>query len=58
MYYDALCSSLGTILIQGKNVIAYALRLQKSYEKKYPTDDLELAVVVFSLKIPDSTFIG
>ena len=32
-------------------MIAYALRQLKDYEKIYPTYDLELAVVVFTLKI-------
>jgi hypothetical protein len=33
------------------NVIAYALRQLKPYEQNYPTYDLELAAVVFALKI-------
>jgi len=32
-------------------VIAYASRKLKPYEKNYPTHDLELAVVIFALKI-------
>lgn len=32
-------------------VIAYASRLNKIYKRNYPTHDLELAVVVFSIKI-------
>jgi hypothetical protein len=32
-------------------VIAYALRQLKDHERNYPTHDLELAVVVFALKI-------
>ncbi|WMV19462.1 hypothetical protein MTR67_012847 [Solanum verrucosum] len=32
-------------------VIAYASRQLKVHEKNYPTHDLELAAVVFSLKI-------
>ncbi|KAA0042183.1 retrotransposon protein, putative, Ty3-gypsy subclass [Cucumis melo var. makuwa] len=35
---------------QGK-VVAYASRQLKSHEQNYPTHDLELAVVVFALKI-------
>jgi hypothetical protein len=35
---------------QGK-VIAYASRQLKTYERNYPTHDLELAAVVFALKI-------
>ncbi|KAH0743175.1 hypothetical protein KY290_031168 [Solanum tuberosum] len=36
---------------EDKNVIAYALRQLKVHERNYPTHDLELAVVVFTLKI-------
>ena len=32
-------------------MIAYASRQRKVLEKNYPTHDLELAVVVFSLKL-------
>lgn len=32
-------------------VIAYASRQLKNYEKNYPTHDLELVMVVFALKI-------
>ncbi|KAH0702090.1 hypothetical protein KY285_016368 [Solanum tuberosum] len=34
-----------------KNVIAYASRQRKVHERNYPTHDLELAAVVFALKI-------
>ncbi|KAA0045265.1 ty3-gypsy retrotransposon protein [Cucumis melo var. makuwa] len=37
-------------LLQGK-VVAYASRQLKSHEQNYPTHDLELAAVVFALKI-------
>ena len=37
-------------LQQGK-VVAYASRQLKSHEQNYPTNDLELATVVFALKI-------
>ena len=39
------------MLIQQDKVVAYASWQLKDYEKNYPTYDLELAVVVFSLKI-------
>ena len=32
-------------------MVAYASRQLKSYEKNYPTHDLELATIVFALKI-------
>ena len=37
--------------MQHENVIAYASRQLKKPEQNYPTDDLELAVVVFALRI-------
>ena len=37
--------------MQNRKVIAYASRQLKVYEKNYPTHDLELAAVVFALKI-------
>ena len=36
--------------MQKGKVIAYASRKLKEYERNYPTHDLELAAVVFSLK--------
>ena len=37
--------------MQGGKVVAYASRQLKPYEKNYPTQDLELAAIVFALKI-------
>ncbi|WMV24596.1 hypothetical protein MTR67_017981, partial [Solanum verrucosum] len=37
--------------MQNGKVIAYASRQLKVHEKNYPTHDLELAAVVFALKI-------
>ena len=37
--------------MQHDKVIAYASRQLKPYEANYPTHDLELAAVVFALKI-------
>ena len=42
---------LGCILMQGGRVIAYASRQLKKHEANYLTHDLELAAVVFALKI-------
>ena len=39
------------MLMQNWQVVAYASRQLKNYEKNYPTRDLELAAVVFALKI-------
>ncbi|KAL5555350.1 hypothetical protein UlMin_037586 [Ulmus minor] len=51
IYSDASGIGLGAVLMQHGKVIAYASRQLKDYEKKYPTHDLELAAVVFALKI-------
>ena len=39
------------MLLQHGKVVAYASRQLKEYEDNYPTHDLELAAVVFALKI-------
>ena len=39
------------IYIQEGKVVAYASRQLKPHEKNYPTHDLELATIVFALKI-------
>ncbi|KAL4010633.1 hypothetical protein IC575_030136 [Cucumis melo] len=44
-------SFLGCVLMQRGKVVAYASRQLKSHEQNYPTHDLELAAVVFALKI-------
>ena len=51
VYCDASHQGLSGVLMQKKKVMAYALRQLKVHEKNYPTHDLELAVVVFTLKI-------
>ena len=51
IYCDALGQGLGAVLMQHGRVIAYASRQLKDYEKNYPTHDLELAAVVFALKM-------
>ena len=50
VYCDASYSCLGAVLMQEKNVIAYASRKLKVHERNYPTHDLEFAAVVFALK--------
>ncbi|WMV24856.1 hypothetical protein MTR67_018241 [Solanum verrucosum] len=42
---------LGCVLMQRSKVIAYASRKLKVHEKNYPTHDLKLAAVVFTVKI-------
>ena len=51
IYSDASLNGLGCVLMQNGQVIAYASRQLKDYEKNYPTHDLELAAVVFALKL-------
>jgi len=51
VYYDASKMGLGGVLMQNRQVMAYASRQLKVHEKNYPTHDLKLAAVVFVLKI-------
>nr|GEX08939.1 putative reverse transcriptase domain-containing protein [Tanacetum cinerariifolium] len=51
IYSDASKKGLGCVLMQHGKFIAYASRQLKPYEVNYPTHDLELAAVVFALKI-------
>ncbi|CAJ2638227.1 unnamed protein product [Trifolium pratense] len=51
VYCDASKLGLGGVLMQGGNVVAYASRQLKVHERNYPTHDLELAAVVFALKV-------
>ena len=51
VYSDASHQGLGCVLMQHGKVVAYASRQLKPYERNYPTHDLELAAVVFALKI-------
>ena len=51
IFSDASFKGLGCVLMQNGKVIAYASRQLKPYERNYPTHDLELAAVIFALKI-------
>ena len=51
MYSDASGIGLGCVLMQRGRVIAYASRQLKVHEQNYPTHDLEIAVIVFALRI-------
>ena len=51
VYSDASPLGLGCVLMQEGKVVAYASRQLKPHEGNYPTHDLELAVVIFALKI-------
>ena len=48
---DAPRQGLGCVLMQNDKVITYASRQLKKHEQNYPTHDLELAAVVFALRI-------
>ena len=51
VFCDASYNGLGCVLMQNKKVVAYASRQLKVLLRNYPTHDLELAAVVFALKI-------
>ena len=51
VYTDASRQGLRAVLIQHGSVVAYASRQLKKHEVNYPTHDLELAAVVFALKL-------
>ena len=51
VYSDACGTRLGCVLMQHGKVVAYASRQLKDHERNYPTHDLEMAAVVFELKI-------
>ena len=51
LYCDASRKGLLCVLMQNQNIVVYPARQLKPHEVNYPTHDLELAVVVFALKI-------
>ena len=51
VYSNASHVGLGFVLMQEGKVVAYASRQLKPHEGNYPAHDLELAAVVFALKI-------
>ena len=51
VYTDASLRGLGCVLMQGGKVVAYSSRQLKTHEQNYLTHDLELAAVVFALKL-------
>ncbi len=51
MYCDVSKVGLGCVLMHHGKVVAYALRQLKKHEQNYPTHDMEMATVVFTLKI-------
>ena len=51
MYCDASKDLLGCVFMQSERVVSYYSRHLKNHEQNYPTHDLELATIVFALKI-------
>ncbi|KAA0025885.1 ty3-gypsy retrotransposon protein [Cucumis melo var. makuwa] len=51
IYSDASKKGLGCVLMQQCKVVTYASRQLNCHEQNYPPHDLELAAVVFTLKI-------
>ncbi|WZZ15423.1 hypothetical protein YC2023_108512 [Brassica napus] len=58
VYTDASRVGLGCVLMQDGRVIAYASRQLRKHEDNYSTHDLELAAVVFALRIWRSYLYG
>src|ERR1041385_8614780 len=51
VYCDASRQGLGCVLMQERKVIAYGSHQLRAHEDKYPTHDLELAAVIYALKL-------
>lgn len=51
VYTDACGTGLGAVLMQDGKVVAYASRQLRPHEVRYATHDLELAAIVFALKM-------
>ena len=50
MYCDASKDGLKSVLMQSESVVAYGSQKLKNDEQSYPTHDMELATIVFTLK--------
>ena len=51
VYCDASKDGLRCVLMQSEKVMAYSSRRLKNHKRSYPTHDMELATIVFALKI-------
>uniref|UniRef100_A0A2C9W6D4 RNA-directed DNA polymerase n=1 Tax=Manihot esculenta TaxID=3983 RepID=A0A2C9W6D4_MANES len=58
VFCDVSRVGLGCVLMQNDRVIAYASRQLKKHELNYPTHDLEMAAVIFALKMWRHYFYG
>ena len=51
MYHDVSKDILGCVLMQSERVVTYGSQQLKNHKRNYPTHDMELATIVFSLKV-------
>ena len=51
MYYDVSKDRLRCVLMQSERVVPYGSQRLKNHKQNYPTHDMELATIVFSLKV-------
>ena len=51
VYCDATKDGLSCVLMQSGRVVAYGSPQLKNHEQSYPAHDMELATIVFALKI-------
>ena len=51
VYCDTSKAGLACVLMQSGRVVAYGSHQLKNHEQNYPTHDIELAAIVFALKI-------
>ena len=51
VYCDASKDGLGCVLMQFERVVAYSSRQLKNHEQNYLAHDMELADIVFVLKV-------
>lgn len=58
VYCDTSKMGLDGVLIQDGKVVAYASQQLKIHKRNYPTHDLELAAMVFMLKLQRNYFYG
>ena len=58
VFTDASKMGLGCVLMQEEHVISYASRQLRKHDENYPTHDLEIAAVVFALKVWRSYLYG
>ena len=56
IYNDASKIGLGAVLMMHDKMVAYTSKQLKDYERVYPTHELEVAVVIFALKIWGTTY--